>query len=206
MTESFPMTCTAFDGARLLSTGALPDVALAVKKASEAGAIGPLLAFDDLTGKIVDLDLRGSTADVVARLSMPPNAASGGENGAEEAMAEPRGRGRPKLGVIGREVTLLPRHWEWLASQPGGASIALRKLVEEARRSGAEKEKKRLAQEAAYRFMSAMAGDLPGFEEAARALFADDRARFAREIGNWPEAVRTYASRLAYGARDGARS
>lgn len=206
MTESFPMTCTAFDGARLLSTGALPDVALAVKKASEAGALGPLLAFDDMTGKIVDLDLRGSTADVVARLSMPPNAASGGENEAEEAMAEPRGRGRPKLGVIGREVTLLPRHWEWLASQPGGASIALRKLVEEARRSGAEKEKRRLAQEAAYRFMSAMAGDLPGFEEAARALFADDRARFAREIGNWPEAVRAYASRLAYGARDGARS
>lgn len=206
MTESFPMTWTAFDGARLLSTGALPDVALAVKKASEAGAIGPLLAFDDMTGKIVDLDLRGSTADVVARLSMPPNAASGGENGAEEATAEPRGRGRPKLGVIGREVTLLPRHWEWLASQPGGASIALRKLVEEARRSGAEKEKRRLAQEAAYRFMSAMAGDLPGFEEAARALFADDRARFAREIENWPEAVRAYASRLAYGGRDGARS
>lgn len=214
MTESCPMTCTAFDGARLLSTGALPDVALAVKKASEAGAFGPLLAFDDMTGKIVDLDLRGSTADVVARLSMPPNAASGGEkssreaasDGAEEAMAEPRGRGRPKLGVIGREVTLLPRHWEWLASQPGGASIALRKLVEEARRSWAEQEKKRLAQEAAYRFMSAMAGDLPGFEEAARALFADDQARFAREIGNWPEAVRAYASRLAYGARDGARS
>jgi uncharacterized protein len=194
MTKSFSKACTAFDGSRLLSAGPLIEVALAVKNASEAGAAGPILVFDDMTGQVVDLDLRGAKADLVARLSRRSKEVGGGE-----PAAEPRGRGRPKLGVIGREVTLLPRHWEWLARQPGGASIALRKLVDEARRTGADKEQTRLAREAAYRFMSAMAGDLPGFEEATRALFADDPAKFARESADWPEAVRVYASRLAFG-------
>ncbi len=77
--------------------------------------------------------------------------------------AEPRGRGRPKLGVVAREVTLLPRHWDWLNAQPGGASVALRKLVEQARRANGDADRARAAREAAYHFMSAMAGDLPAF-------------------------------------------
>src|SRR5687768_12988418 len=105
-------SCTAFSGARRLAAGPLTRVAVAVKRALEAAPGQPVLVFDDADGRVVDLDLRGDDAAVVARLEAP------------------RGPGRPKLGVVAREVTLLPRHWEWLAGQPGGASVALRRLVE----------------------------------------------------------------------------
>ena len=183
MTESDPQTYTAFDGLRLLAAGPLAEVAIAVQRAGEAGAAGPVLTFADATGKPVDLDLRGSDAEIAARLATPPEA--------------PRGPGRPKLGVQAREVTLLPRHWDWLAAQPGGASVALRKLVDEARRNGGAAEQTRAAREAAYRFMSALAGDLPGYEEAIRALFAGDAEGFARQTENWPADVRGYAAKLA---------
>jgi hypothetical protein len=111
-----------------------------------------------------------------------------------------RAVGRPKLGVTAREVTLLPRHWEWLAAQPGGASVTLRKLVEEARRAGAGDDLRRQAQERAYRFMTVMAGDRPGFEEATRALFAGDGARFAQCVAVWPQDIRTHAERLGEAA------
>ena len=114
---------------------------------------------------------------------------------------EPRGRGRPRLGVIAKEVTLLPRHWDWLNVQPGGASVALRKLVDEARKTSGDRDRVRAAQEAAYRFMSAIAGNLPGFEEATRALFAYDRRGFTHLVANWPEDVRDYAVRLAFADR-----
>ena len=118
---------------------------------------------------------------------MQPRPSAGGQppirgkraGASSEPVAEPRGRGRPSLGVVAREVTLLPHHWEWLAAQPGGASVTLRRLVDEARRSGGDAHLKRAAHEAAYSFMSALAGNLPGFEEAIRALFADDRNRTA---------------------------
>ena len=169
-------TYTAFDGARRLASGALPDIALVVKRAQESGAAGPLLIFDDGTGRSRDVDTRGSDAEVVARL-VP--------------------RGRPRLGVVAREVTLLPRHWEWLASQPGGASVALRKLVEAARRDVTGNDERRQAQERTYHFMAAMAGDRRGFEEATRALFANDATRFAELIAAWPRDVREHALKLA---------
>jgi hypothetical protein len=175
----------------MLSTGPLIDVALVVQEAMEAGALGPVLVFDDADGRIVDLDLRGTKADIVARLSEKASAAGD--------TPQPRGRGRPALGVVAREVTLLPRHWTWLAEQPGGASVALRKLVEQARRADGPQQQSRTARERAYAFMSAMAGDMPGFEEATRALFADERARFEQHIMSWPEDVRAYAIRLAFG-------
>lgn len=109
-------------------------------------------------------------------------------------------RGRPKLGVVGREVTLLPRHWEWLNSQPGGASVALRKLVDEARRVNGNKDRVRSAQEASYRFMVAIAGDLPGFEEATRALFQANEARFDEMVEGWPADVKNHARKLAAAA------
>lgn len=184
-------------------SGPLAEVALAVKAASERGCSEPLLTFDDATGRVIDFDLRGSKADVIERLSRPaPSGQSTRHRAAapEEAekLEETRGRGRPKLGVIGREVTLLPRHWEWLAQQPGGASVALRRLVDEARRNGGAAQRTREAQERAYHFMSAMAGNLPGFEEATRALFAGDRARFEQQAAGWPGDIRAYALRLAY--------
>ncbi|MGY4354661.1 hypothetical protein ACVW0J_001154 [Bradyrhizobium sp. i1.7.7] len=115
--------------------------------------------------------------------------------------SEPRGRGRPKLGVVAREVTLLPRHWEWLGAQPGGASVALRKLVDEARRVSGDKDRERQARDAAYHFMLTMAGNLPQFEEASRALFADDRRRFTGLIADWPVDVRDHIVKLAYSDR-----
>lgn len=193
----FPSTlCTAFDNDRLLAQGRLSDVAIAVKRAAERGAKGPLLTFDDATGAVIDLDLRGTKADILKRLS-DRDAKTPSADGRDAAT---RGRGRPKLGVVAREVTLLPRHWEWLASQPGGASVVLRRLVEEARRAGAGQSQARAMQEAAYRFMSAMAGDFAGFEEATRALFAGRHTDFEQHMAPWPEDVRNHALKLAPGA------
>lgn len=191
---------TAFAGHRLLARGALAEVALAVKQAQagHANDHGAILVFDDQTGKQVDLDLRGADADIRKRYQPSPEAAPKQADGTDGVDAAPRGRGRPKLGVVPREVTLLPRHWDWLAAQPGGASVALRKLVEQARRDNEARDQQRQRQEAAYHFMSSMAGNLPGFEEATRALYADDRAGFARQVAAWPQDVRDYAMALAW--------
>ncbi|MFT4195245.1 DUF2239 family protein, partial [Ottowia sp.] len=110
--------------------------------------------------------------------------------------------GRPRLGVVAREVTLLPRHWEWLAAQPGGASAALRRLVDQARKSNEKADSRRQASERSYRFMSAIAGHQSCFEEAARALFAADASAFAAHTARWPKDVRTHLSELAKGAFD----
>ncbi|WP_269507569.1 DUF2239 family protein [Burkholderia sp. IMCC1007] len=195
---------TAFDGHRRLASGPLATVALAVRQAAGDATPGTILIFDDATGRSIDLDLRGTADDIRARYAAPSADASGGAGepvgaGAGSGSAEQRGRGRPKLGVVSREVTLLPRHWEWLAAQPGGASVALRKLVEDARRTHAAADRRRDAQARAYHFMSAIAGDLPGFEEAARALYANDPARLAELIAGWPDDVRDHALALARG-------
>jgi hypothetical protein len=163
---------------------------LAVKDAVERGEGNPILVFDDTTSGLVEFDLRGGSPDILARLS--------GAGAAAKQDDEPaRGPGRPRLGVVPREVTLLPRHWDWLNSQPGGASVALRKLVESARKAGAGADGVRLAREAADRFMSAMAGNQPGYEEAARALYAGDRVGFERVTASWPADVRDHARGLA---------
>jgi hypothetical protein len=196
--------CTAFAGPRFLFSGPLGEVAIAVaRSALKADAV---LVFDDATGRVIDLDLRGSDAEILARLSQSPNAHVGRyrPNVEECSSAETpedgqRGRGRPKLGVVAREVTLLPRHWEWLTAQTGGASATLRRLVDEARKVAHPRQQRRAAQEAAYRFMHAIGGDLPGYEEATRALFADDRSALEERIAAWPQDIRTYALRLAFG-------
>jgi uncharacterized protein len=193
MSQHQPRTFTAFEGQRRLVSGALHEVALAVKRAEQRAAES-IAIFSDATGRPIDFDLRGSDAEIVARLPPPAPAL-------EETPGEPRGRGRPKLGVVAREVTLLPRHWEWLTTQPGGASVALRKLVEAARRANGDTDRSRAARDAAYHFMSAMAGDLPNFEEASRALFADDHRRLAGLIAAWPDDIRDHIVRLAFGDR-----
>jgi uncharacterized protein len=186
---------TSFQGQRRLASGPLHVVALAVRLAAEKRP-EPILIFDDNSGRSIDIDTRGTDDDIFARYAQ----GSAREEGAIEPVADaPRGRGRPKLGVVAREVTLLPRHWEWLASQPGGPSVALRKLVEEARHKYSERDNSRVAQERAYHFMSAMAGNMPGFEEATRALFANDRAKFTELVTAWPVDVRKHALWLAYG-------
>ena len=177
----------AFAGHRLLARGPAAEVVAAVKTATDAGET--VLTFDAVDGRVVDLDLRGDIAAVLARL-IP---ASGPER---------RGPGRPKLGVTAREVTLLPRHWDWLAGQPGGASAVLRRLVEEARREAAQPDRRRRHQETLYRAMSVLAGDLPAFDEAARALFADDMDAFQSRTEAWPVDVAAYLRRLVEAPQD----
>jgi uncharacterized protein len=170
-----PQSCVAFQGARRIASGPIDDVVHQVRQqVQEPGGFASILIFDDATGEVVDLDFSGP-----------------------EPQAEPRRPGRPKLGVIPREVTLLPRHWEWLNAQPGGASVALRKLVEQARRTNEANDRIRQSREAAYRFMSAIAGNEPHFEESLRALFAADRSRFDELIEAWPTDVRDHSRKLA---------
>lgn len=189
---------TAFDGHRRVASGPLATVAVAVRQAAGDAMSGTIVIFDDATGRSIDLDLRGTADDIRARYAPVPGEASA-PAGEPAGAAEQRSRGRPKLGVVSREVTLLPRHWDWLAAQPGGASVALRKLVEDARRTHAAADRRRDAQARAYHFMSAIAGDLPGFEEAARALYANDLERMAALIADWPDDVRDHALALARG-------
>jgi hypothetical protein len=174
--------CTAFAGQRLIKSGLLREIVPEIKATVEAGETAPVLIFDDETGRQVELDLRQSAAEILAGLDKPPT------------VPEVRGPGRPKLGVEAREITLLPRHWEWLQSQPGGASATLRKLVETARKEG--NGEVRNTQNAIHRFMWAMTGDLQGFEDASRAFFAGDYARMDAIIDPWPADLRDHVRHL----------
>jgi uncharacterized protein len=186
--------CTAFDGTRRLAHGPLAAVVTAAKLAFDRSPTASLLIFEDATGDLIDVDYSGTPDEVLALMTARELRRA---RIVDDPDAAPRGPGRPRLGVVAREVTLLPRHWQWLNGQPGGASVALRKLVDEARRSSVGRDRVRRAQEVSYRFMSALAGDLPGFEEAIRALFAGDAARFDEHTRTWPRDVRTYARQLA---------
>jgi uncharacterized protein len=203
MNPPVPSAFVVFEGSQCLARGSLAQVALQYKAAVDARPFARFMVFNASTSEIIDLDHRGTPEEVLARLpasvgtqpeGLDPQDPLGTE--ASKPLA-PAGPGRPKLGVVAREVTLLPRHWAWLASQPGGASVAMRKLVEQARRDGQTQDKRRQSQEASYRFMSAMAGSLEGFEEAARALFAADPVRFATLISSWPADIQMHLLQLA---------
>lgn len=183
MSASPDLPVVVFASDRLIARGPLGEVLADIPAAGELAA----LVFDVATGRVVDLDLRGTLHEARARLTPAPE-------------AEKRGPGRPKLGVVAREVTLLPRHWDWLAAQPGGASVALRKLVEGALKEAEGPDRARRAKEATYRFMTALAGDLPGYEEATRMLFAGDWTAFDAAVEGWPEGVRETAREMAAGA------
>ncbi|MDI9847221.1 DUF2239 family protein [Rhodoblastus sp. 17X3] len=172
-------SCTLFAGFRRVASGPRDDIADAASRVAGSDPTLRLLIFDDATGRQIDLAPRAASPLAPA--------------------AETRGRGRPKLGVVSREITLLPRHWDWLNGQPGGASVVLRKLVDQARREAGASDRQREARDAAYGFMSAMAGDFAGFEEASRALFAGDHAKFDAIIADWPKDVGVYAAWLASG-------
>ena len=179
--------CTAFVRHQRVAAGTYTNVA-----DSLAGLdlpAGTFLVFDDATGTQVDYPWPAGYAP-----AQPEPVVA-----ADEPPAVPS-VGRPKLGVVAREVTLLPRHWEWLGQQRGGASAALRRLVDEARAAHASRDQIRQAKEASYRFMSAIAGNLPGFEDASRALFAQDAADFSHKIAHWPLDVQTYLAWLSRNA------
>lgn len=190
-------TYTGFVGQRRVASGDLVTVALKVQAATEKDPAATPTVIDDLTGESVSLNLHGTPEQLRARLERRLARTS-----AETEPEKRAGPGRPRLGVVSREVSLLPRHWDWLGEQPGGASAALRRLVEEARRDNQAKDRARRARDAAYTFMAVMAGDLPDFEEAARALYAGDAARLERLVRAWPRDVREHALKLADVARE----
>lgn len=192
----------AFAGANRVAKGDPRHVAAAVKILVDGNAEACVLVFDAYSSEPVELDLRGSVNDVVARLPPVEGDRSSSESvelvGSEpEQPLRARSAGRPKLGVVAREVTLLPRHWAWLATQSGGASVVLRKLVEQALRASADGDRARMAKESTYRFMTAVAGNEPNHEEAIRALFAGDLAMFGRLIDVWPTDIREHCLLLA---------
>lgn len=211
------LSYTAFAGFQMIATGDLNDVLIQAKRRLDDGDQQPILVFEDQTSEIIEIDFRGSveslkeqvahrSADAHQQVSLAheftefeltdkENLESTAKSNDTESGA--RGRGRPKLGVIAREVTLLPRHWDWLNNQPGGASVALRKLVEDAKRKSVYKDQLRAAQNATYKFMSTMAGNLTGFEEATRALFAQDGIQFEKHIESWPADIQKHLRKLA---------
>src|SRR5882757_1339855 len=183
MTPAADSAYVAFEGDRRIGSGSLRDVARAAREALDRRQDASILIFESGSSAPVDIDLRGSVDDVLARI--PPATIPADE---ETVVAAPRGPGRPKLGVVAREITLLPRHWDWLNAQPGGASVALRRLVEEARKHPGALIP--VLRNAAFRFATAIVGDAPGYEEAMRALFAGQREDFLAHIENWPSDVR----------------
>lgn len=187
--------CIAFAGSKLIASGELREVAIAAKKSIDAGNISSILLFDD-ESQLVEIDFRGSIEEFKSKLEKTLTAITPNSN-TDETKTEQTGPGRPKLGVVAREVTLMPRQWEWLSSQPGGASVTLRKLVEGARKANEGEDQKRRAREITYRFMSAMAGNEAGFEEASRALFAKDKEKFDRLISPWGEDIRKHILMLS---------
>ncbi|MDR3612895.1 MAG: DUF2239 family protein [Candidatus Obscuribacterales bacterium] len=202
MQTDLPMGCTAFADAQRIGTGTVEEVALMTKRLIDQGSKATILIFDNESSEPIEIDFRGTEADVRKRLqrqyslTQPASTCKETHSTADETIA-PKGPGRPKLGVVAREVTLLPTHWQWLNSQPGGASVALRKLVEAARKANQNKDRLRCAQEATYRFMSAMAGNFAGFEEATRALFAARLNDFEESTKAWPADVREHAMKIS---------
>ena len=174
MSES---TYTTFVGQQRLVTAPLAETLTRTRQHLDQKGPHGVLIFDDLSGRQVDFDFSGTEEQVLER-ALPK--------------AKPAGPGRPKLGVVSHEISLLPRHWDWLETQRGGASATLRRLIDEARRVDPEGDRRRQATEAAGRFMTVMAGDLPGYEEASRALYAADMGRLAQLLREWPDSIQTH--------------
>lgn len=173
---------TAFIGDRVVAVGNLEEMLPKLKARFDHDRGTPFIIFDDETGAQTDFDLRGPLPEILAAANRIPS---------------PKGPGRPKLGVTSREITLLPRHWDWLEQQPNGASAAVRRLIDEERKRAPAKARRQRATHATGRFLSAMAGNRPGHEEASRFLYRGDQKSFTESISAWPKDVRGYALRLS---------
>jgi hypothetical protein len=176
----------AFAGDEIIARGKLPDVALAVHRALRSGEQRSVIVLESATSQVVDLDLRGSDQDIVQRLGPAADCTS------IESPNRAPGPGRPRLGIVSREVSLLPRHWDWLKSQRGGASATLRRLVDEARNQSRGRDETSRLQEAIDRYLRVMAGDRPNYEEALRAFYAHRDADLRDLVAAWPADVRSH--------------
>lgn len=190
---------TVFSEEKCFASG---DLATVIDALLPLSKISTYLIFNDHTGKAIEIDLRGTTQEIYARtLKTYPNLKDHVISSAPDIEIKdetaPRGRGRPKLGVVAKEITLLPRHWEWLAEQSSGASAAIRRLVDEARKQHTRRDAAKKAHERTYQFMMAVAGNLPLYEEALRALFANDTKALATCIAGWPSDTRNYIEKLS---------
>jgi hypothetical protein len=192
-TQAPTTTFSAFRGHAQIASGSIIDVAMAIRALHEQGDATLILIFDDLNGRQIEFDFSGSMDDVARRYG-------GVSTGTTDNPTLRRKPGRPKLGVVGREITLLPRHWAWLETQRGGPSATLRRLVDQARAASGDRDRIREAQDAINRFISATAGNLSGFEEATRALYRGDRQRFDVECARWPTDIRHYVEHWAVAA------
>ena len=175
MNEESKENYICFSGHLCIAQGTLTTVAEAAWQFTQTNPSKTTLTFSRKNGEVIDLNLSGALRDVSERYAPVPTIAK---------------RGRPKLGVTAREITLLPQHWDWLSQQPGGASVALRRLVEAARKDSSGEQVTRERITATYKFMAAIAGDLPRFEEASRALFKRQKSQFAKHISKWPSDIR----------------
>lgn len=194
MNTSITQQASAFIGTKILKTGPLIEVVLAMKEEVTKDKFAQIMCFIDETGAMVDFDLSGTNEQVIAKLL-----ANNPQNAIEEKETENKSApksGRPKLGVIAREVTLLPRHWEWLGAQRGGASATLRRLVEMAAKESISVETRKNAQNATYRFLQNIAGDFENYEEVLRAIFADEFEKMRKLMQNWPQDIQNYAQKL----------
>ncbi|MGJ8529363.1 DUF2239 family protein [Maritalea sp.] len=189
MSYSPELECVAFVGHHLIAAGALAEVVNEVKRHHDRNPNELIHVFNGQDSSMIEIDLRGSVEDVFDRLFKK-------DVHAEDAVP-PKRVGRPKLGVVSKEITLLPRHWDWLRQQRGGASVTLRKLVGEAMRVSDPNRDQRQLQSKTYGLMTAVAGDLPKFEEAARALFALDGDKFKAETSDWPSPLRDHLLKIS---------
>jgi uncharacterized protein len=193
-TENNNVQWIAFIGNDRITQGSPHVVIHAVHAIVGVQGENNLLLFDAVTSARIDIDWRTDLLTILKQYATEHVEIT--DNSASENPA-PRQAGRPKLGVVAREITLLPRHWEWLSTQTGGASVTLRKLVEQAQRQSKNADQRRLAQESTYRFMSTMAGNNVGFEEATRALFAGDMGKLRAIVASWPSDVARHCLHLA---------
>ena len=176
-------TFTAFEGHSLIAHGDLAEVVLKIKSTIGKASISTILIFSDITGKTIDFNFHGSKQDILKRLEVYTSVEDAGLSS---------GPGRPKLGVVSREVSLLPRHWEWLATQRGGASATIRTLVEDAMKKSSSGQSVKQVQDRVYQIMSVLAGDLSDYEEALRAMYKKDKKSFLGFIEKWPNDVQHY--------------
>ncbi len=165
---------SSFIGDRHLFTGDLKGMLSQTHAYISRHGEEGLLIFDNFSGRQIDYNFRVSLEELLGK-ELPPT--------------PKKGPGRPRLGVVCGEISLLPRHWDWLQRQRQSASATIRRLIEAAMKEASPEEKTREAIDAAGKFLWTMAGNLSDFEEASRALYAQKWHILDAITAAWPEDI-----------------